>query len=176
MSAVPTQNEAQADDHVRVAELLSAFMDNEADLPAELLRSDTVRAQWATYHFIGDVLRSEELAISVSPTFNQRLAAALETEPPIVAPRRRTAMRFIGRYAVPGVALVAAVVAVTWMAQPLIAPTTRSLQASAQASEGRLTSASLSNTPLLADYLDVHRHSAGFTAVGAGSELDMGQQ
>ncbi len=173
MSAVPTQNEANAADSQEVAEMLSAFMDSEAELPVELLASAAAREQWATYHLIGDVLRSEELAFHVSPAFSQRLAAALEAEPHIVAARRRPALRVVTRYALPGVALAAAVAAVTWMAQPLIAPGGHTLQASSSQAEGTFTAASLGAKPVLIDYLDAHRHTAGFN-LGAESDLGVG--
>ncbi|MFZ6723478.1 sigma-E factor negative regulatory protein [Undibacterium sp. Ji49W] len=41
---------------------------------------------WEIYHQIGDVLRSEELAVSFSADFSSRLSARLDAEPAILAP------------------------------------------------------------------------------------------
>lgn len=175
MSAVPTHNEANASGDPAAAELLSAFMDGETDMPADLLQSEAARHHWHTYHLIGDVLRSDALARPVSPEFTQRVAAAIAAEPRIVAPQRRSRLRSVARYGVPGLALAAAVVAVTWMAQPLVAPGGRTLQASSTPPEGTFTAASLSATPVLVDYLDAHRHTAGFSAVGSQVDFDAGR-
>lgn len=44
---------------------------------------------WGIYHQIGDVLRSDDLAIRVSPDFSSRFSALLEAEPVVLAPRGR---------------------------------------------------------------------------------------
>ena len=181
MSAVPTHNEANASSgrssaDPAGAELVSAFMDGEAQMPDSLLRTSSARHHWYTYHLIGDVLRSDALARPATPEFTQKLAKAIAAEPPIVAPKRRTRLRAVARYGVPGVALAAAVVAVTWMAQPLVAPSGRTLQASSTPPEGTFTAASLSATPVLVDYLDAHRHTAGFSTVGSQVDLDAGRR
>nr|MBF0682909.1 sigma-E factor negative regulatory protein [Pseudomonas sp.] len=146
MSAVQTRSGATVMQDEESGDVLSAFMDGEADMPAFLTRSADARRDWDTYHLIGDVLRSEALARPVSARFSQQLRQALEAEPPIVAPRRRPLQRIVGRYAAPGAALAIAVVAATWMAQPYISPTSSSLQASTPPSpstRNTLASASL---------------------------------
>ncbi|HJV87032.1 MAG TPA: sigma-E factor negative regulatory protein [Noviherbaspirillum sp.] len=50
------------------------------------LRHAEGRADWEIYHQIGDVLRSEDMAVSMSPSFAARMAMRLESEPTIVAP------------------------------------------------------------------------------------------
>jgi sigma-E factor negative regulatory protein RseA len=47
------------------------------------------RATWELYHQIGDVLRSDDLAIALSPDFSARFSALLDAEPVILAPKLR---------------------------------------------------------------------------------------
>lgn len=72
-------------------EQISALADGElADQHVELalaaLRQDEGRADWEIYHQIGDVLRSDDMAVSLSPGFTARMAARLDAEPTIIAP------------------------------------------------------------------------------------------
>lgn len=103
-------------------EHISALMDAELtdeQVVAILASQDQeMRKTWETYHQIGDVLRSEEMAVGMRPDFAARLAARLDAEPVIVAPamaasrkQRRAAasLSFPGRFAVP--AMVAATIA-----------------------------------------------------------------
>lgn len=174
MSAVPTRSGASVERDEELRDVLSAFMDGEADMPALLTRSAEARRDWDTYHLIGDVLRSEALARPVSARFSQQLQQALEAEPPMLAPRRRSLPRVVGRYAAPGAALAIAIVAVTWMAQPYIFPTTSTLQASAPPQPSNtLVSASLPVDAGLAEYVDAHRHMIGMGAVSQVG-LDVG--
>jgi len=160
MSAVPMRSDATETDPQDARLALSAFMDDEADMPAFLMDSVEARRDWDTYHLIGDVLRSEALALPVSARFSQRLDAALSAEPTVLAPRRRPLQRFVHRYAMPGAALAVVVVAVTWIAQPYIAPS-NVLQASVPTSRSTLASASLPVNEDLVDYVDAHRHMTG---------------
>ena len=82
----------------KIRQQISALADGELD-PLQLkpllaeLRQPEARAQWDTYHRIGDVLRSEAMAREPSAGFSQRLAARLEQEPTLLAPRRLPAGR-----------------------------------------------------------------------------------
>lgn len=180
-------------DLAQVEEWLSAYMDGELDdasggvgaarLPAHLA---TVRgrADWDLYHLVGDVVRTPELAVSVSTGFHQRFLAALEQEAPIVAaPRRKVSRHFMTRYGFPGLAAAAAVASVTWIAQPYFggqgmpvefsastqqATAPAVVQASSQAAVRREQPVDVS----LSEYLDAHRQIAGRSAirqVSAGS-------
>ena len=42
---------------------------------------------WEIYHQIGDVLRSDDLAVSLSPGFSVRFSALLDAEPVVLAPK-----------------------------------------------------------------------------------------
>ncbi len=96
-------------------EHISAMMDAELtdEQIASMLNSQDQDMQktWETYHQIGDVLRSEEMAIPMHPDFSVRMAARLEAEPSMVAPvvtasRKQTSVSsknaFYRRFAVPG--------------------------------------------------------------------------
>lgn len=72
-------------------EQVSALADNEladsqVDMALALLRQPEGQTSWDVYHQIGDILRSDEMAIPLSPDFNARMAARLAAEPVIVAP------------------------------------------------------------------------------------------
>lgn len=47
------------------------------------------RQAWDTYHHIGDVLRSDDLAVELSVDFSSRFSALLDAEPVILAPKPR---------------------------------------------------------------------------------------
>ncbi|MFZ6813492.1 sigma-E factor negative regulatory protein [Undibacterium sp. Rencai35W] len=81
-------------DHTK-KESISALLDNElsdAQLDAMLAslgqHADAdARQAWNIYHQIGDVLRSDDLAINVSPGFSSKMSALLDAEPVILAPK-----------------------------------------------------------------------------------------
>lgn len=101
-------------------ENISALMDGELDdqqATRELNRLKTdsaLRAEWHSYHLVGDALRGERL---LSPGFNEKLAQRLAEEPTVLAPRRVPAKptRFT-TYALSAAASLAAVALVGWMA------------------------------------------------------------
>jgi sigma-E factor negative regulatory protein RseA len=72
-------------------EQISALIDNELadsqiDIALAALRQPDQQAAWDIYHQIGDVLRSDDMAISMRPDFAARMAARLDAEPAIIAP------------------------------------------------------------------------------------------
>jgi sigma-E factor negative regulatory protein RseA len=125
-------------------EKISALADGEVtdeqlDIALAALRKDDARADWALYHQIGDVLRSSDMALNMSPDFNARFAARLEAEPTVIAPaastpraNRVTAQacqddmvqgtesdaRKARRWALPGMVAAAAMAAVAFVATP----------------------------------------------------------
>lgn len=84
------------------------------------LRQPSLQASWAMYHQIGDVLRSDDMAIAFSAGFNARMIARLDAEPTYLAPVAEqaampglnSAKRSVGwsgrRLMVPGLAAAAA--------------------------------------------------------------------
>ncbi|TFV90312.1 histidine kinase [Oxalobacteraceae bacterium OM1] len=107
-------------------EQISALADGEvsdAELDALLakLRHPGAQQDWAVYHRIGDVLRSDDMAFELSPGFSARMSAALDKEPTVLAPAaaKPAAAPFqkSRRWALTGIA-AAAVAAVSFVATP----------------------------------------------------------
>lgn len=72
-------------------EQISALADGEVaedqfDSVLAALKTPEGRETWKQYHEIGDVLRSDDMAISMSSDFTSRLMARLDNEPTVVAP------------------------------------------------------------------------------------------
>ncbi|MBC7413746.1 MAG: sigma-E factor negative regulatory protein [Herminiimonas sp.] len=71
-------------------EQVSAFADGALPLAAHAeiltaLRTPAARAAWDDFHYIGDVLRSTDMAGAVRPDFAARMAARLASEPSYLA-------------------------------------------------------------------------------------------
>jgi sigma-E factor negative regulatory protein RseA len=100
-------------------ERVSALMDGElgekeAVEQLKRIRQDPeLRTAWETYHVIGDALRGQA---ELSPGFVARVAARLEQEPAVLAPRRRLDNPFVMKVALPIAASVCGVAVVAWLA------------------------------------------------------------
>jgi sigma-E factor negative regulatory protein RseA len=76
-------------------ELISSVIDGEAtELQLDELLSrlkgkegSQVKATWERYQELGDVLRSDDLAVTFSPGFSDRFSALLDAEPIVLAPK-----------------------------------------------------------------------------------------
>lgn len=112
-------------------ERLSAFVDGELNagehpdgMFAELDQEG--RTAWSAYHLIGDVLRSDDLAMSpaASQSFMAGFAARFESEPHVLAPAAHTGTsRVRGLLALrhrvlPSLAVAAAAATLTWIVVP----------------------------------------------------------
>lgn len=126
------------DDKKITREQMSAFSDGELEgrqIEAALIvaHKPDGRDAWEVYHQIGDLLRSDELDVTLSPAFAARMAAKLDAEPTIVAPvvsrpkqagveSKAPAGTAIKRFAIPGVAAAAlAIAAVVTTPQLMVA-------------------------------------------------------
>jgi len=74
-----------------VHERISVFADGETsdeqlDIALAELRNEDGKATWELYHQIGDLLRSDEMAIPLSAGFSAAMAKRLAAEPALVAP------------------------------------------------------------------------------------------
>lgn len=111
-------------------ERISAFVDGEcgeveADIALAALHGEGDQANWELYHQIGDVLRSDDMAVHMSSDFSARMAARLAAEPIhlmpnahcLAVPDVRAARRF-RRWALPGMAAAAAAAAMAFVATP----------------------------------------------------------
>lgn len=140
---------------------VSSWVDGDGEARAEELDTPYGRQLWDTYHLIGDVLRSEELAITPSPMFYARLSRAIDDEPPIIAPRNVSRSRW--RAGVSGLAIAASVAVVAWMVVPsLTGDPALELQAVPPA---QLAVADSDDDAALDDYLDAHEGLAGVVPV-----------
>jgi len=110
-------------------ERLSALMDGEPgngeDLADALSRlSDDERATWSRYHLIGDVLRSDELALAPdrSAAMLEKFSARLQREPHLLAPAALPALvaRPLAalRRVAPTLAVAASAAMLTWIVAP----------------------------------------------------------
>ena len=112
---------------------ISAFADGElagqhVETALAALRQEQGLADWELYHQIGDVLRSDDMAVTLSPGFANRMAARLDAEPIIIAPAliqatstnpsRGNNPHRVKRWAMPGMVAAAAMAAVTFVATP----------------------------------------------------------
>ncbi|MEN3295371.1 MAG: sigma-E factor negative regulatory protein RseA [Burkholderiales bacterium] len=114
-------------------EQISVFADGElADQQLDgvlaAMRKDGGCDDWELYHRIGDVLRSDDMDVSMSPDFSARMAARLEMEPTIIAPSASVPSTSVTglapargsrkRWALPGMVAAAAVASVAFIATP----------------------------------------------------------
>jgi sigma-E factor negative regulatory protein RseA len=112
-------------------EQISALADGElpeqhVNMVLGTLRQIENKADWEIYHQIGDVLRSDDMAVPLSAGFASRMAARLDAEPAIVAPavadrtaeQAAEAMRPAKRWAMPSMVAAAAVAAVAFITTP----------------------------------------------------------
>jgi len=125
-------------------EQISALADGELDDPTletalAFLRESEGANDWELYHQIGDALRSDDMAISMSPMFATRVMDRLEADPNFVVPdnhsrsalslhekdlirassNTKSARQSIGkRWGLPGVAAAAAIAAVGLVCAP----------------------------------------------------------
>jgi sigma-E factor negative regulatory protein RseA len=142
-------------------EIISAWLDGEAPGNPDLHLSHANRQVWDTYHFIGDVMRSNELAVRPSAQFQVRLGRALDAERPILAtPQRKSSLGPAWRIGLSGAAMAAVVATVVWIARPAFVGTgTDATQVLAD-----MTPSAFEDSALSA-YLEAHRQMAGPSAI-----------
>ena len=149
---------------------VSAWVDGESEMRAEELDTPYGRQLWDTYHLIGDVMRSPDLAIRPSDRFYARVSAAIDAEPAIVAPSPLV-RRHLVRNGLSGLAVAAAVASVVWMARPFFfgadsVPAVAPVVAQAEEPDAA--------DPGLSDYMAAHQSMAGAGAVRQVSLDGMG--
>lgn len=148
-------------------EQISAFADGELhdqqlDLVLASLREPEGQQDWDSYHQIGDILRSKEMGITLSPNFMAGMAARLAAEPTIIAPHANVASssqviapdlatarapsKVIKRFALPGM-IAAAVASAAFISVPQLMVATKTTP-TAVITPVRVASAG-SNVPLV---------------------------
>lgn len=151
-------------------ERISAFADGEcgdaeADIALAALHGEGEKADWELYHQIGDVLRSDDMAVGLSPGFSARMAARLEAEPLHMPPeeiqssRKTVRTENYRRWALPGMAAAAAAAAIAFVATPQLLVATRTPQP--EAAGTTMTASATDGTVLrderIDDYLLAHQ-------------------
>jgi sigma-E factor negative regulatory protein RseA len=111
-------------------ERISAFADGECDdvyvdIVLAALQREKGKVDWEIYHQIGDVLRSDDMAMQMSPGFTARMAAKLDAEPLYLAPsvNAGTSVASQGaatarRWALPGLMAASVAAMVTFFVTP----------------------------------------------------------
>ncbi|MGH6609354.1 MAG: sigma-E factor negative regulatory protein [Burkholderiaceae bacterium] len=171
------------DETVTVAvERISALLDGELDrsqaeaMIGAICADASMKQAWRELHLVGDALRSHEVAACDADGFCARVAAALASEPTVLAPRaaRPSSLR---RYWIPGMAVAASVAAVGFIAVPLLrAPDTTTIAKSATPPAIEVAAdASAKDLPTIANarglgssyspYLAAHRELSGPSVV-----------
>ncbi|HSI95572.1 MAG TPA: sigma-E factor negative regulatory protein [Methylophilaceae bacterium] len=95
---------------------ISALMDDELDVESSehliegMKKGSEFYECWSTYHLIGDAMRGHP---EFTPGFHQRLMERIDTEPTVLAPKRK--LTFKRSYLMSVAASVAAVMFVGWM-------------------------------------------------------------
>jgi hypothetical protein len=117
------ESDGTEDAHNRT-QRLSAWLDGELEarvaepLVRELLSDQALQRKYQSWCFVGDALRSQEVAAEHSPQLCARIARALHDEPNLLAPR---ALGSLMRHHVPsGVAVAAAMAVLILVAVPLL--------------------------------------------------------
>jgi sigma-E factor negative regulatory protein RseA len=164
-------------------ECLSALADGEQQAlqaACSLWRDDEdARRAWHSYHLIGDVMRSEDLAVRPQrdADFLAGVRARLAAEPVVLAPpaagaqeRRRRQPWLLPAAAAAGVAVVAGVLVVTRMGSPDAAPggpvmATAPGAASQQLQTVSVDSQGVLRDPRLEELVRQHHASRGVLAV-----------
>ncbi|KAF1045059.1 MAG: hypothetical protein GAK35_01513 [Herbaspirillum frisingense] len=147
------------DTKVTTKEQISALADGELSSEemtialAALRSSKEDKEAWEVYHQIGDVLRSEDMGVSLSAGFSAKMSALLDAEPTIVAPQAAPAEAAkqapaeqpaaangdhrasrpvrLARFLLPSAAAAAAAVAAVFVAMPQQAVVTADSKAAA---------------------------------------------
>jgi len=116
-----------------IQERISSLIDGElaeAHVPAALgaLNRPEERGTWDRYHQIGDILRSDDMALSMSPGFMSALSARLDAEPTVIAPAgmdvrtqktiQSSTTFVVKRFALPSIAIAASVAALIFITSP----------------------------------------------------------
>ena len=144
----------------RLSELMdSELSENAIDLELDHIKSDPEReAVWETYHLIGDALRGE---VVLAEGFRERVGKQLDSEPTILAPKKRQSHRVTQRIVLPLAASVCGIAVVAWLAlsnSPGISPAGNSVAPDIlAASPQEFVEPGASETDSINEYLMAHQ-------------------
>jgi len=155
-------------------EKLSSLIDGELDSAECAAMVDRICADpqlgshWALMHAAGDAMRSSEVAALHSRTFVTRVAAALASEPAILAPTPFGRRRY-QRVLIPGLAVAAAAALLVVVAVPQLRGSGAEVQVAATPAVTPPSTATqpveVARVPELERYLRAHREMAGGTVM-----------
>lgn len=154
-------------DHPHWEAAVSAWVDGEETVRAEELDTPYGRQLWDTYHLIGDVLRSEDLAIQPDDLFYARVSRAIDDEPVVVAPSRRGLGRL--RRGASGVAAAAVAASVAWVVMLYLPDSASTTPEAAPGGQQLAVSTDAETTEDLHEYMDAHQNLAGTIPVKLAS-------
>ena len=165
------QIEAGADDDG--AQRLSCLLDGELDdrgcglIFEQLRRESALCDRWAALNCVGDALRSADVAAWHSQGFVERVAAALEKEPTVLAPAARPARASLRRWLLPGAGAAMAAAVLIAVGLPSRQASSPDVVASSSKAVAPPVVAAVSpgpvqidRSPLLERYLAAHRELA----------------
>ena len=149
------------------AQRLSSLLDGELDeaecreLLERLRRDESACRRWALLNCAGDALRSSEVAAWHSHGFVARVAAALDKEPTVLAPRARPASG-LRRWLLPGAGVAAAAAVVVAVGLPSRQATEPVVAAAAKIEKPPTVAVTqgamrIERSPQLERYLAAHR-------------------
>jgi sigma-E factor negative regulatory protein RseA len=161
-------------------EHLSSLIDGELDAREAaavlnaLCRDPELQKHWSDLQFVGDALRSADVAACHEDGFCDRVHRALASEPTVLAPRRRDRPAW-RRYSVSGLAVAASVAAIAFVAVPLMrapgpdvmaqrpspAPVAASTTALASSRADAKAAAAIASARALDPYFAAHRELTG---------------
>ena len=149
-----------------ISRLMDGELDDEpaVDRAVAVMRQDGAMTTWACYHMIGDALRGE---CRVAGRLSRRIAAALASEPTVLAPSRRVDRPAAWAWA--AAATVAAVAVVGWTAVSLTDAPASAVALAREAASVRADS--LRPQVIPADYLLAHREASPGTPIQVVSPL-----
>ena len=141
---------------------VSAWVDGEAEMRADELDTPYGRQLWDTYNLIGDVLRSDDLAIKPSDMFYARVSRAIDEEPTVLAPAALP-RKASWRMGLSGLAMAAAVASVVWVALPYLTETAE------LPGESQVATVQGADASAMENYVYAHRDISGVGPVRQAS-------
>jgi sigma-E factor negative regulatory protein RseA len=170
------------DNKTTMHDKISAFADGElphaqVDAVMKDLATPEGRAAWEAYHHAGDVMRSDDMDVALSPGFSARMAARLDAEPTVLAPPsavpvdtgQQAASRFcLRRFAAPALG-AAAVAALAFILTPSVLKSLNVAPADQVQAVASAASASVSHASVIAAAAPA---SAGGAIALRASDLD----
>jgi negative regulator of sigma E activity len=162
------ESESAPDD---IDQMLSCLLDGEVD--ESTCRSVLERLggegggcrRWELLSCVGDAMRSAEVAAWHRPGFVDRVAAALEHEPTVLAPVALPQRRAMRRWLMPGAGIAAAAAVLLAVGLPSVRPDAPATVAVGSPVGLQARAGDIARSPVLERYLAAHRELADPTVM-----------